>query len=426
MSSTLRLLQLNVWKSRAGMEALINDHQSQNLDLLLIQEPSVTTYRTHVNHSAWRLYQPTYPNTDESTRYRSLLYVNKRISTSSHRQIKCNHPDLVAIKIWTAEIQFLIFSVYIPPLDAHQAASTTAAEPVLTEIKNTIEEYTKEPNKITKLILAGDFNRHHPAWSHRPVSHVFTSQAEELINFFQTYQLQWCLPPGTPTYWSPSFPGKASVLDLTLTNDPAKLMKCQLYQDNYDSDHRGTYSEWDLRPERNENPKPKRAYDRADWDKIGSALLELLGQGPEISSAADLDYEVNRLVEATTTVLDQQVPLQKPSPYSKRWFTPELKSQQVLVNQVRRRWQSSCATLGSSHAITTSLFNDMRQKRREWTRTIEKVKATHWKEFLDKAQEGHLWKAATYMRPRDSHTNIPPLKVGSEEVTANDAKARVL
>ncbi|EED16651.1 zinc knuckle domain protein [Talaromyces stipitatus ATCC 10500] len=348
---------------RAGMEALINDHQSQNLNLLLIQEPSVTTYRTHVNHSAWQLYQPTYPNTDESTRYRSLIY-------------------------------FLIFLVYILPLDAYQATSTTAAEPILAEIKNTIEKYTKEPNKTTRLILAGDFNRHHPAWSHRPVSHVFTSQAEELINFFQTYKLQYLL-------------GKASVLDLTLTNDPAKLMKCQLYWDNYGSDHCRTYSEWDLQLERNKNPKPKRAYDRADWDKIGSALLELLGQGPEISSAADLDYEVNRLVEATMTVLDQQVSLQKLSPYSKRWFTPELKSQQVIVNQVRRRWQSSCATLGSSHLITTSLFNDMCHKRREWTRTIKK-------------------KVATYMRPRDPYTNIPPLKVGSKEITENNAKAKVL
>lgn len=163
MSSTLRLLQLNIWKSRPGMEALINDHQSQSLDLLLIQEPSITTYRTHVNHSAWRLYRPTYPNTDESTRFRSLLYVNKRISTSSHRQIHCNHPDLVAIKIWTAEIQLLIFSVYIPPLDIHRAAGSTSAEPILEEIRNTIEQYIKESDKTTRLILAGDFNRHHPA-----------------------------------------------------------------------------------------------------------------------------------------------------------------------------------------------------------------------------------------------------------------------
>lgn len=189
MPSTLHLLQLNIWKSRPGMEALINDHQSQSLNLLLIQEPSITTYCTHVNHSAWRLYQPTYPNTDESTWFHSLLYVNKRISTSSHCQIHCNHPDLVAIKIWTTEIQLLIFSVYIPPLDVHQAASSTSTEPILEEIGNTIEQHTKESDKTTRLILAGDFNQHHPAWSHHPISHGFTTQAEELINFFQTYQL---------------------------------------------------------------------------------------------------------------------------------------------------------------------------------------------------------------------------------------------
>jgi hypothetical protein len=98
-------------KSRAGMEALINDHQTQNLDVLLIQEPPVTAYRTHVNHSAWRLYQPTYA--DESARFRSLLYINRRISTSSHRQILCNHPDVTAVKIWTPEVQYLLFSIYI-------------------------------------------------------------------------------------------------------------------------------------------------------------------------------------------------------------------------------------------------------------------------------------------------------------------------
>lgn len=65
--------------------------------------------------------------------------------------------------------------MYILLLDAHQAASTTAAELILAEIKNTIEEHTKEPNKTIRLILAGDFNQHHPAWSYRPVSYVFIS-----------------------------------------------------------------------------------------------------------------------------------------------------------------------------------------------------------------------------------------------------------
>src|SRR5690242_14647531 len=93
----LRMLQLNIMKSREGMEALVNDPQTQHLDILCIQEPSITTYGTHVNHSAWRVYQPTYMG---ERRKRSLLYVNRRISTSSHRQIRCNHRDITAVKIW--------------------------------------------------------------------------------------------------------------------------------------------------------------------------------------------------------------------------------------------------------------------------------------------------------------------------------------
>ena len=93
------------------MEALINDRQTQDLDVLVIQEPPISAYRTHVNHSEWRVYRPTHP--DESRSYRSLLYVNKRISTSSHRQIYCNHPDVVAVKIWTPVIQILLFSIAV-------------------------------------------------------------------------------------------------------------------------------------------------------------------------------------------------------------------------------------------------------------------------------------------------------------------------
>ena len=78
-----------------------------------------------------------------------------------------------------------------------------------------------------------------------------------------------------------------------LTDDPAKLMKCQLYHNNYGLDHHGTYSKWDLQSECNESLKPKRAYDRADWAKISASLLRLLSQAPEIHSTTDLDYKVN-------------------------------------------------------------------------------------------------------------------------------------
>lgn len=76
---------------------------------------------------------------------------------------------------------------------------------------------------------------------------------------------------------------------------------------------------------------------------------------------------------------------------------------------------------------TRRLFSQkMHTKRREWTRMIEKTKTAHWKEFLDTASSGTLWKAAAYMGPRDNYTNIPPLKVGKREVTDNTDKAHAL
>lgn len=135
LETNLRSLQLNIMKSGPRMEALINDHQSQNLDVLLIQESSITTYRTHVNHSSWCLYRP--KTETDAARFRSLIYVNRNISTSAHRQIPCDHLDVAAIKIWTSDSQLLFFFVYIPsiPLCTDGEAS---AEPALTTIQNTI------------------------------------------------------------------------------------------------------------------------------------------------------------------------------------------------------------------------------------------------------------------------------------------------
>ena len=128
---------------------------------------------------------------------------------------------------------------------------------------------------------------------------------------------------------------------------------------------------------------------------------------------------VEKLTEEAARAVDRYTPELRPSPYAKRWFTADLKSQQKEVNYARRRWQESCAMAGRDDPYTMALFEDMRQKRRTWTRTIEKAKTSHWKQFLDEAGEGKLWKAATYMKPRDSWGCIPALKVGDREVTDN-------
>ena len=102
-----------------------------------------------------------------------------------------------------------------------------------------------------------------------------------------------------------------------------------------------------------------------------------MGPWKEVKTRPALDETVERLTEATATAVDRYTPDLRPTPYSKRWFTPVLKIQQTEVNHLRRKWQESCAELGRHDARSITLFQEMQQKRRIWTRTIEKVKATN-------------------------------------------------
>jgi endonuclease/exonuclease/phosphatase (EEP) superfamily protein YafD len=48
----------------------------------------------------------------------------------------------------------------------------------LDEIQSTIQQITQATDKPTRVILAGDFNRHHPAWSKNHVHHEFVKHAD--------------------------------------------------------------------------------------------------------------------------------------------------------------------------------------------------------------------------------------------------------
>jgi len=92
----------------------------------------------------------------------------------------------VAIKIWTSELQYLVFSIYIQPIALHDPVEASSAREILTEIQQTIREQAEQGERTTKIILAGDFNRHHPTWSHRAVHRGFAEHADELIISFKT------------------------------------------------------------------------------------------------------------------------------------------------------------------------------------------------------------------------------------------------
>jgi hypothetical protein len=157
---------------------------------------------------------------------------------------------------------------------------------------------------------------------------------------------------------------KRTMIDVTVTDSPGRLIRCRLYHDYYGSNHQATYSEWSLHPELKPELKPKRNFNQADREQIALTVQTLMNPWPTISSDSDLELTVEKLVESTITAIEQHTPLMRPSPYSQRWFTPELKQQQEKVNRAHRKWQESCATRGSGDPCTVSLLKEMCRKRR--------------------------------------------------------------
>jgi hypothetical protein len=59
----------------------------------------------------------------------------------------------------------------------------------------------------------------------------------------------------------------------------------------------------------------------------GLTVQALMEPRPAINSDMELERTVEKLVKSTAIAIEQHTPLVRPSPYSKQWFTPELKSQ---------------------------------------------------------------------------------------------------
>lgn len=201
-------------KSRYG--SAINDPRTEKFDLLLIQEPPTTAYRTHVTHRIWRLFQPS--NSDIDGRTRSLPSVNRRMATCTYEQLRCPHPDIVALGLRNEGNYALVCSVYVPLMDSHLLNEPQTMHSTLDAINSVIRSHTENPERWVKLVVAGDFNRNHPAWTNGDMYERMMLHAEELVNFMQFHGLKPCLPNGTPTYWSIRRPGQRSTLDTTLSN----------------------------------------------------------------------------------------------------------------------------------------------------------------------------------------------------------------
>ena len=149
----LQILQNNLHQSLTGTHSILNHPDTKQYAILLLHEQHwIPKTKSSPTHPSWALYEPTITNNKKP---RSSIYVNNNLlSAAQITHIQLPLMDITAIEVATKDPHpMLIVNVY-KPCD-----------------KNTIHELHDHlrkrltTRKYTTIIIAGDFNLHHPMWN---------------------------------------------------------------------------------------------------------------------------------------------------------------------------------------------------------------------------------------------------------------------
>src|SRR5947199_4955709 len=206
----LKIMQYNVNKRREVVDSILNDAQTKDYSLLLIQEQ----YRIKLTnsppiHQSWTLIELTTRNTIPP---RTAIYINnKKLPPTAYEHIPINHSDITTISIAPNPPLVkptLIINVY----NSHEQSLPQRILHILT--------HEISLDKYEAVLVVGDFNLHHPLWNHEGY-HRQDPEVDILIVAMMEAHLHPLLPAGTVTFPTNNEQGGTSI-DLVWGNDDAE------------------------------------------------------------------------------------------------------------------------------------------------------------------------------------------------------------
>lgn len=123
---------------------------------------------------------------------------------------------------------------------------------------------------------------------------------------------------------------------------------------------------------------------------------------------------------AVVGTVQDRVPRAKPSPYAKRWWTPDLSLLRRALTSARNHL-TTLQRRGEETSEARQMFQDLR---RGYFRQIETQKKQHWKDFL--ADPTNIWKANSYARTMSQAGTVPTLVLDEVTADSDESKASLL
>ena len=308
--------------------------------------------------------------------------------------------------------------------EAHREADLAER---LRALKSATEEARlKAGGQPLDIVLCADLNRHHVLWGGHAARMDIgrRNEGEQIIDYMQEAGLHSLLPTGTTT-WEHQTLDRASTVDVVLGSNDVRerLQYCRVHSTDYGSDHRPIALEVELEPVREGLKRGRRLYKDADWDKIRSEISSRLGDGRYMKRITDtntFDRAAEIFVSSVNSILEENVPRAKESPYAKRWWTRELT--QLRADFTRKR--NRVTTMRRRGDDTTMMREMVHQARRLYLDEVDIQKRQHWREFLENPE--NVWKVASYARPTRVAMDVPELSTGGQTYITDEEKAMIL
>ena len=425
MNSTPPLTHLHVWqqnlnKSLTAQQHLLNTASPQNWDILLLQEPWFGNTVTRASHS-WRVLYPDIYFENKTNNLRSIILVNANLPTDSYEQIQFRNTDVTGIRIATNTGPTTILNVY------NDCNHNAAIDEVTEYLTHTFpDDHIPDDRHV---IMAGDFNRHHSWWEDEGNTHLTTGEAliRPLLDVIYRFDLRMALPPGIPTLQALSTGNWTRPDNVWCTSHTIDLFtRCDTDPGlrGPNTDHLPILSSIDLPLTRNA-PKSSRNFRTTDWEAFTEQLTELLSHSEprKLTSEREFRTALDEINTALKTTMEDKVPINKPFPHTKRWWTHTL-------NDLRKKKGRSANTSHRWRGLPDHpSHQDHREATKVYAKAIETSKKEHWENWLLNASERDIWTANKYATdpPTDGgKTRIPTLNYvgqdGNTRRTASNAE----
>ena len=359
---TLAILQNNLHKNKTRNQGILSDASSEKFDIILLQEQYWSEYNnSSLTHESWTLIQPA---TVSDIPPRSAIYINNtKLSSQAFVEKPTTIPDTTAIEIMNPHNKpTFIMNIYNP----HQGNLALLRTYLRRQLR---------PDKYHIIIIAGDFNLHHPLWN-TPEYPVHDSKADELIDIMASHGLKLLLPAGTITY-----PRSKTTIDLVWGNIAAErdLLKCQIAEaNNHGSDHEPIETVINSGPPILIPRTPPFNYEKADWKALQSKLQEYLpapiDPNSERITTGDIDKYAGKFTEAIRKAVSEAIPRKRPTPFSKRWWNKNLDRLRDEANKARNRYRRTYRVVDE---------RGWKEKDKELQRNIKNAQAETWRKLLD-------------------------------------------